>query len=69
MKTTFLVLGRRFDDRMEAVTFAQAEAERLDKSVDIKAEVEHSVTKVERSWIARMHPPGFTRTVPVEKTA
>lgn len=67
--TTFIVQGRRFNNRLEAIAFAQQQAEHLDRSVDVRAEVARDVTQVERVWVARMHPPGFVRNPAMEKTA
>ena len=60
---TFIVEGRRFNKRLHAVTFAQGLACETGRSVDIKAETRDLHGYVQRSWCARMHPPGVQRTL------
>jgi len=67
--TTFIVEGRKFNAFQEAVTFAQAKAAEEDRSVDIKCDMQMDVTRVERKWVARMHPPGFQRVSAMDSVA
>ena len=67
--TEYIVEGRKFGKFYEAVAFAQSEAERLNRSIEIKCDISNDVTKVERRWVARMHPPGFQRVSAVESAA
>lgn len=57
----FIVQGRRFDDRLHAVTFARAMAEESGRSIDAEVEVRDENNHVRRSWCFRMHPPGVLR--------
>jgi hypothetical protein len=59
----YLVQGRRFAKRPEAITFAEGLAAEQGTSVDVMVEVEVIRSEVKRSWICRMHPPGFQRTI------
>lgn len=59
----YVVEGRKFDDRKEAITFAAGLADKQDRSVDVMIEVEVIKSETKRSWICRMHPPGEQRTL------
>lgn len=64
----YVVEGRTFDVRAEAISFAEGLAAKQDRSVDVLVEVEVIKHETKRSWICRMHPPGQMRTV-LRKTA
>lgn len=55
----FIVEGRSFTSRSHALIFAKHQAKLMDRSVEVKAEIEiDQPIRVERNWIATMHPPG-----------
>lgn len=60
---TFIVEGRRFDNRHAAITFAAGLANEQDRSVDVEVEVEVIKREARRSWVCRMHPEGVKRTI------
>lgn len=60
---TFIVAGRRFDSRREAISFAEGLCIAEDRSVDVEIEVEVIKSETRRSWVCRMHPPGVQRTI------
>lgn len=64
----YVVAGRKFDVRREAITFAEGLAEEQGHSVDVEVEVEVIKSETKRSWICRMHPPGKQITL-LRKTA
>lgn len=64
----FIVAGRSFDNRIEAITFATTLAEIENHSVDVEVEIEIIQHKTKRSWLCRMHPPGVQKTI-IRKTA
>jgi len=64
----YLVEGRRFDVRHEAISFAGGLAEKQGRSVDVEIEMEVVKSETKRSWICRMHPYGQHRTL-LNKTA
>lgn len=57
----YIVEGRHFLKPQEAITFAQRLAEEYDRSIDIEHEVHEPFVRVERRWMARMHPPGMLK--------
>jgi len=59
----FIVEGRRFSNRLHAVTFARNLAAESGRSIDAKVEVHDENNRVRRSWAFRMHPPGLLRTL------
>jgi len=59
----FIVEGRRFKKHLHAITFARHLAKTQDRAVDVKADISTTVEKVERKWLATMHPPGVKRTL------
>ena len=67
--TTFIVEGTTFPKFTDSVNYAQEIAARDGRSVDIDCEIAHDVTKVERKWIAKMHPPGFQRPTLMDLSA
>jgi hypothetical protein len=64
----YAVEGRKFEDRSQAIAFANGLAEKQDRSVDVMIEVEVVKSETKRSWICRMHPPGYRSTL-LRKTA
>lgn len=60
---TFLVEGRRFDNRLHAITFAHRLADEYDRSIDVKMEVRDRLDRVRRTWVCRMHPAGDQHTL------
>lgn len=69
MTTKFIVAGATFTKFENAANYASALAERTKKSVDVDCEISNDVTKVERKWVAKMHPPGFTRPTLMDLSA
>ena len=61
MTTKFIVEGKMFPKFTESVNYARGLAAKDKRSVDIDCEISGDVTKVERKWVAKMHPPGFQR--------
>lgn len=59
----YVVEGRTFDERREAISFAEGLADKQDRSVDVHVDVEVIKHETRRSWICRMHPPGVQRTL------
>ena len=59
----FIVLGRKFNKRLHAITFAQGQACELGQSVDVKVETTDFLYRKQRSWVCRMHPPDMKQTV------
>ena len=59
----FIVEGRRFNDRLHAITFARQCAQESGRSIDAKVEVRDENNHVRRSWAFRMHPPGVLRHI------
>ena len=59
----FIVEGRCFNKRLHAVTFAQRLACETGRSVDVKVETRDAFSRVHRTWVCRMHPPGELRTL------
>jgi len=69
MTTKFIVAGATFTKFEAAANYAGALAERTNRSVDVDCEISNDVTKVERKWVAKMHPPGFTRPTLMDLSA
>ena len=69
MTTKFIVAGKSFPKFADSVKYAQELAERDGRSVDIDCEISNDVTKVERKWVAKMHPPGFQRPTLMDLSA
>lgn len=69
MTTKFVVEGKEFAKFTESVNYAQKIAAEKKCSVDIDCEISNDVTKVERKWVAKMHPPGFKRPAFVDLVA
>ena len=61
--STYIVEGRRFEDRLQATTLAARLAREADRSVDVKVETTDILRRKHRSWMCRMHPPGMLRTL------
>ena len=61
MTTEFIVEGTTFAKFTDSVNYARGIAAKEKRSVDIDCEISNDVTKVERKWVAKMHPPGFQR--------
>ncbi len=61
MTTKFIVEGTEFAKFTDSVNYAHVLAAKEKRSVDIDCEISGDVTKVERKWVAKMHPPGFQR--------
>ena len=61
MTTKFIVEGTEFPKFTASVNYARSLAAKEKRSVDIDCEISVGVTKVERKWVAKMHPPGFQR--------
>lgn len=69
MTTKFLVGKFSFVRFADSVDYARRLAETENRSVDIDCEISSDVTKVERKWVAKMHPPGFQRTTLMDLSA
>ena len=67
-KMIYVTAGRRFENRREAIAFAEGLAEEQGVSVDVEVEMEVIKSETKRSWICRMHPPGKQVTL-LRKTA
>ncbi len=67
--TKFIVEGQVFPKFTAAVTYARILASEENRSVDIDCEIANDVTKVERKWVAKMHPPGFQRPTLLDLSA
>jgi hypothetical protein len=61
--TTYIVEGRRFRKHLHAITFARHLAKIQDRAVEVIADVSTTVEKVDRKWLATMHPPGTKRSL------
>ncbi len=69
MMTKFIVEGKEFAKFTDSVNYAQSIAAKKKRSVDINCEISNDVTKVERKWVAKMHPPGFMRPTLMDLSA
>ncbi len=69
MTTKFIVKGTEFTKFADAVDHARDLAVIDDCSIDIDCEIANDVTKVERKWVAKMHPPGFQRPTLLDLSA
>ena len=61
MTTKFIVEGTEFAKFTDSVNYALDVAAKEERSVDIDCEISNDFTKVDRKWVAKMHPPGFQR--------
>ncbi len=61
----FVVEGRYFDDAIQAFTFAQIQATRMDRPVEVRL----NVSQHTRPWHATAYPDGYERTLVRAKTA
>ena len=69
MTTKFIVEGTEFAKFTDSVNYARSLAAKEKRSVDINCEIANDVTKVERKWVAKMHPPGFQRPTLMDLSA
>lgn len=69
MATKFIVAGKEFAKFTDSMNYARSLAAKEKQSVDINCEISDDVTKVERRWVAKMHPPGFTRPTLMDLSA
>ncbi len=69
MTTKFIVEGKTFPKFTDSVNYASSLAAKEKRSVDINCEIANDVTKVERKWVAKMHPPGFQRPTLMDLSA
>lgn len=67
--TKFIVEGKEFPKFTDSVNYARNLAAEKKRSVDIDCEIANDVTKVERKWVAKMHPPGFKRPTLMDLSA
>lgn len=67
--TKFFVEGTEFAKFTDSVNYARSVAVEKKRSIDIVCEIANDVTKVERKWVAKMHPPGFKRPTLLDLSA
>lgn len=67
--TRYFVEGKEFPKFTESVNYARNLAAEKKRAVDIDCEISSDVTKVERKWVAKMHPPGFKRPTLLDLSA
>ena len=64
----FIVEGRRFAIRNNALTYAAHQAKILERAVKVEIEVEVTQPiRVERKWIATIHAPGIKVTTAIKQ--
>jgi hypothetical protein len=64
----FIVEGRRFAIRNNALTYAAHQAKTLERAVKVEMEVEVAQpVRVERKWIATINAPGTQVTTAIKQ--
>lgn len=64
----FIVEGRRFAIRNNALTYAAHQAKTLERAVKVEMEVSvEQPVRVERKWIATIHAPGTKVTTAIRQ--